>query len=440
MASDGKKDVAAEAAAAEERQVALSKLYRHYLMTCCQTVMPFAQKQKVLLSLPQFAGDVSKAAIFSAALSSAAGITEFVLCPILGKLSDANGRKAFMKLGPLADIIGYGAVWANPSVATLWLQALLGTPMNTFSGTTCAGASIMDIFRDHGSEMGNAFGGLLTPVGLGLISGPLIGQAFVKLGKGRPEYAYLGASLCALLQLLNVQSMTDTLPAALRKPFKFSFGDINPFTFLKLFTLKGRSSLLKLSLMSGFLQKADEGKNLADLHQIYSNQVLGLSDAARGNFVSCVGICVLLGVRSAKVTMKTLGGHGHTSFSNLISIAALAYFATVPQKFKKQAWPMFLGLFISALGWNADNYVKARGTAHADAAGIGNGEYSAMLSNMRSCMTSLAPQIYANMYSWSTSGGRAMPGAAYFASAAFKVVAELFYQSMSADAIENPMK
>merc|ERR1719473_63377 len=160
------------AAAAQARQVALRKVYFHYLMTCCQTVMPFAQKQQVLLALPQFAGDVGKVARFSALLSSTSGITEFVLCPLLGKLSDANGRKAFMKLGPLADIICYFLVWFKPCVTTLWIQALMGTPMNTFSGTTCAGASIMDIFREAPSELGNAFGGLLTPVGLGLISGP----------------------------------------------------------------------------------------------------------------------------------------------------------------------------------------------------------------------------------------------------------------------------
>merc|ERR1711879_610153 len=123
-------------------------------------------------------------------------------------------------------------------------------------------------------------------------------------------------------------NMGDTLKADRRKAFQFALADINPFTFLKLFTLKGRSALLKLSLMAGFFQKADEGKNLADLHQLYAQRDLGLSDAARGNFVSAVGACVLLGARSAKVTMNKLGGHGHTTWSNLISIAALVYFAT----------------------------------------------------------------------------------------------------------------
>jgi len=422
-----------------KRASALNKVYLHYFFCCCQTVMPFSQKSSLILTLPEFSGDVRKVGLFTASMASASGITEFAICPFLGKMSDSNGRKTFMKLGPLADVICYGMVYANPSVNTLWLQALCGAPMNTFSGTTCAGASVADIFGDHPDEMGAAFGGLLTPIGAGLIIGPLIGQAFVKFGGGRPEYAYLGASCCAAVQLLNVMSMEDTLPKEKLKPFSFSLSMINPVSFLSLFCMKGRSTLAKLSFMSGFLQKADEGKNLADLHQIYAMNDVGMSPEARGNFVSAIGACVLLSVRMCKITMSKLGGHGHTTLSNMICIGSLIFFATVPRMFRKSAfnwWPMFLGILVSSLGWNADTYVKQQATVHAEAAGIGNGEYSAMLANMRSVMSTLAPSLYARVYAWSTSGGRKMPGLAYLISALFKVVAELTYQSMSHQAIE----
>lgn len=264
----------------------------------------------------------------------------------------------------------------------------------------------------------------------------------VRLGGGRPEMAYLGAAGCAVLQLLNAQSMDDTLPVEKRKEFNFSLSDINPVSFLKLFCMKGQSALAKLSLMAGFLQKADEGKNLADLHQVYSLKDVGLSEAARGNFVSWIGACVLVGARMSKVTMSSLGGHGHTTFSNMISIASLLFFATVPRWFKctpktpNNWWPMFAGILISSLGWNADTYVKAQGVVHAEAAGIGNGEYSAMLANMRSVMSTLAPTLYAAVYARSTARGQAMPGLAYLVAAMFKVAAELLYQSMSAKTIE----
>merc|ERR1711865_198803 len=427
-------------AAKAARAAALQKVYIHYFFTCCQTVAPFSQKSSLILSLPEFSGDVAKMATFSAAMSSASGIIEFVTCPILGKMSDSMGRKMFMKLGPLGDLICYGAVWANPCVETLWLQSMVGTPMNTFSGTTCASATILDIYSEAPEEIGAAFGGLLTPVGAGLICGPLIGQAFVKYGGGSPQMAYLGAACCAGLQLLNVQSMEDTLSADKLKPFEMSLADINPVSFLKLFAMKGRSALAKLSLISGFLQKADEGKNLADLHQIYARNDCLMSDAARGNFVSTIGACVLLGVRWAKFSMEKFGGSMHTTLSNLICIGSLVFFAVVPRLFKNTKynwWPMFLGILISSLGWNADNHVKPRAAAHADAAGIGNGEFSAMLSNMRAVMSTLAPSLYAQVYSWSTADGRAMPGLAYLVSAMFKVVAELLFQTMSTEEIET---
>jgi MFS family permease len=428
-----------EVAEKAARRAALMKVYGHFTLCCAQTVMPFAQKQQVIQSLAQFRGDPAKAAVFSATLSSASGITEFVLCPLLGKMSDATSRKTFLKLGPIADIIAYFLVFAKPSVQTLWLQAVLGTPLNTFSGSTLLGASITDIFDEAKQEMGMAFGGILTCVGIGLTCGPQIGKFLVKQG-GSPQYAYLGASLCACLQLLNVQTMDDTLKAKNRKPFEFAIGDLNPFTFLKLFTLKGRSALLKLSLMTAFFQKADEGKNLADLHQVYSAQDLDLSKEVRGNFVSMVGLCVIIGNRFSDWSMRTFGGHGHTSLSNLVSVAACVYFATVPRGFKTQWWPMYAGLLFSSLGWNADTHVKACAAGHANAAGLGNGEYNAMLGNLRSVMTSLAPTLYTRVYQWSTSGGRNNPGLAYLVAALFKVVAQLFYQSMSANEIDNPSK
>jgi len=423
------------------RAVALNKVYRHYFFTCCQTVMPFSQKTNVMMQLDSLGGNVNKVAVLAASMSSASGVIEFIICPFLGKLSDANGRQTFMSLGPLADMVTYGMVWANPCVETLWLQAIAGTPMNTFAGTTCAGASIMDIYGDAPWEMGAAFGGLLTPIGAGLIVGPLVGQAMVKLGGGRPEMAYLGAAGCAALQYLNVVSMGDTLPKEKRSPFAFSLADINPISFIKLFMMKGQSTLAKLSLMAGFLQKADEGKNLAGLNQVYALKDVGMSEDARGNFVSFIGGCVLLSARLSNFTLEKLGGSGHTSFSNFVCIASMVFFAFVPQWFKSSAnnwWPMFAGLLFSSAGWNADTYVKQQGVKHAEAAGIGNGEYSAMLANMRSVMSSLAPTLYAQVYAWSTSGGRSMPGLAYLLAAVFKIVAEFLYQTMSAKSIENP--
>merc|ERR1712025_45292 len=133
--------------------------------------------------------------------------------------------------------------------------------------------------------------------------------------------------------------------------------------------------------------------------------------------------------------MEKFGGHAHTSVSNWICVASLVFFATVPRWLRRSQhnwWPMFFGIFFSSLGWNADTYVKAQGASHAEAAGIGNGEYSAMLANMRAVMSTLAPTLYARVYAWSTSGGNAMPGMAYIIAAMFKVVAELCYQSMSA--------
>ena len=44
---------------------------------------------------------------------------------------------------------------------------------------------------------------------------------------------------------------------------------------------------------------------------------------------------------------------------------------------------MFAGLFLGCVSWSGNVYLRAQGSQHAAAAGIGHGEYSAMIANFR---------------------------------------------------------
>eukprot|EP00421_Protoceratium_reticulatum_P049106 CAMPEP_0168453060 /NCGR_PEP_ID=MMETSP0228-20121227/49488_1 /TAXON_ID=133427 /ORGANISM="Protoceratium reticulatum, Strain CCCM 535 (=CCMP 1889)" /LENGTH=450 /DNA_ID=CAMNT_0008467759 /DNA_START=32 /DNA_END=1384 /DNA_ORIENTATION=+ len=432
-------DAADEAAAKARRAQQLRIIHWHYLIGCCHLVMPFAQKPALLLGLPQFQGDISKVAVKMATMTSMSGAVEFFANPILGKLSDALGRKAFLMLGPIVNIFTYMLVWSNPSVATMWLQSLIGVSLNTFSGTTCTMASLSDMYSSTPQEFALAMGGLMNPVGIGLIIGPLLGSRCVR-ASGQHRAAFLGAAIVTAVQLLNVFRLEETLIKSKLKPFRLSFADLNPASFLRLFQQKGRSVLAKLSLVCGSLMCADEGKNLADVHQSYALQDVGMSDAARANFVSGAGVCVLINARSSKRTLKWFGGPGHTTFSNLISLAVMIYWATVPLVFRKTRFnslSMYLGLLLGCTGWSAGIYVRAQGALHAQAAGIGNGEYSAMLANMRSVTSAIAPILYSQIYKWSVTGGRYLPGLVYLFCSLFKLASEGLLRTMSQDEIEG---
>ena len=98
-----------------------------------------------------------------------------------------------------------------------------------------------------------------------------------------------------------------------------------------------------------------------------------------------------------------LGGHSFTTVSNCISFGSQVWFATIPLLFTTSRynwWPMFAGLFLGCASWSANVYVRAQGSAHAFACGIGNGEYSSMLANLRSVVATLAPMMYGAIYTW----------------------------------------
>eukprot|EP01052_Picozoa_sp_SAG31_P067155 SAG31_NODE_25937_length_451_cov_0.872159_1_plen_126_part_01 len=54
-------------------------------------------------------GDTAKAAPLIAATSSASGLIEFLLNPVLGKLADRFGRKGVYYIGPLVSGVGMSA-------------------------------------------------------------------------------------------------------------------------------------------------------------------------------------------------------------------------------------------------------------------------------------------------------------------------------------------
>ena len=82
-----------------------------------------------LLSTAFFNNDIGKVAMMMSTMSSSAGAFEFLINPVLGKLSDAMGRKYFMLLGPLINIVGYLLVLLRPSIATVYIQRVVGVAM-----------------------------------------------------------------------------------------------------------------------------------------------------------------------------------------------------------------------------------------------------------------------------------------------------------------------
>ena len=222
---------------------------------------------------------------------------------------------------PLVNLITYLLVWTNPSVFTIYLNRVIGVAMNTFSGTTCSFACLSDLYEDP-EDFAFAASALLDPLGVGLIAGPLVGLAAMRVTNGNFTLVFVAAALGSLWQLLNCFRFDETLAPKNRKRFQLRFADINPLSFIKCFTC-GRPTLAKLTLISGCYQVAHEGKNTADVHQAIMLRDVGMSEAARSNFVSLAGVGLMINCRSNKFLLNKLSGRLFTSATNLFSLVTM---------------------------------------------------------------------------------------------------------------------
>ena len=74
-------------------------MYWHYFLGMMHTLIPFTCRQDFLLTFPRFGGNVGAVTILMASMSSSAGLFEFIVNPILGKISDAYGRRSGLMIG-----------------------------------------------------------------------------------------------------------------------------------------------------------------------------------------------------------------------------------------------------------------------------------------------------------------------------------------------------
>ena len=134
----------------DEQKEQLSVLNTHLILNMFAAIIPFTQRADMFMAVPRFGGDIAKVAIAMASTTSLSALLEFVLNPTMGTLSDQVGRKFFIALGPAANLLLKGLVFANPqSEGMLTLERILGGALSTVAGTTCTIAGFNDVLADH---------------------------------------------------------------------------------------------------------------------------------------------------------------------------------------------------------------------------------------------------------------------------------------------------
>jgi len=386
--------------------------WRHMFLNLIVLVAPF---QSRLLYVKKLAGnDNAKATAWMSYMSAAAGIMEFCLNPICGRLSDRYGRKVFILLSPLANALLKMLVFLTDgsSLPIVVLERCLGGALTTVGGSTTCAASISDVLE--GAELSGALGNLGSYAGRGVVAGPFIAGQILAL-TGKVKYTYLfGATVAALQFCYNASRFQETLQKV--KPMNWSA--CNPLSFVQVFTKN--STLSRLTLVAG-LQCFPEGKSLSDLNMSHIAYNLNFTARMQTIFVMLFGSSMILAGKLPQLLIpQHLSQRNFTSLSNYFTVVALTIWAT-----SKSHALYWLGLALLCPSMERRTATSAMATDHAVAAGFGKGEFAGNFANWRALCVACAPLLYGTI-----AQKFPRPGSAYFAAAAITLGTELLFRSI----------
>lgn len=358
-------------------------------------------------------GDAAATARTMGAMSGIAAVIELVINPVLSKLSDEHGRKVFLLMAPIINAFLHTLVVIWPqTLAVQFLDRMIsGAFIFGFAAPLQAG--LADLYGDNPQKLGLKIASAGSYFGIGCAVGPFLGS---KLG-GAKSFAASVVAFLVTLAYVN-SNVTETLPLEKRKKFKPS--DINPFLFLKLF----KDKTVKWLTLANLFQSFGDYMNMYDINNLFMIKVLNYQDAQIGNFATTVGLTQIAGGWFTSALIKAISLKPSTLFSNVVWMVGMALMArarSTPQA--------FFALSIWTFGHQRSAPVDAYLQKYGGAQGMGRAEIAGAVGNLRAWCKVMVPLFYSNLFAWSTTNGRNVPGSPYYAICLLTAVAQLCFQN-----------
>ena len=138
----------------EAIKLTLKSLYAHCAINMSVSMLTFSTRSELLL--PLVGGDYNRVAVYMSGWTAATAALEFLVNPTIGKLSDAFGRRIFLLIAPVANIILKTWVLLNPTIVSLTVERLICDGLRTLGGSTMGLAMLSDLLPQDQFAQGAA--------------------------------------------------------------------------------------------------------------------------------------------------------------------------------------------------------------------------------------------------------------------------------------------
>lgn len=168
------------------------------------------------------AGDLAQAAIWGGILSTSFAVMQFLFAPMVGRLSDAFGRRPVL----LVSLLVMAADYVVMALAgTIWLL-LAGRIVGGITAATHSTAFAYMADISDGEDKAKRFGLIGAAFGAGFVLGPALGGFMAEFGTRAPFY--LAGALAFANAIFGWLVLPETVTEKNRRPFRFK--GVNPFS------------------------------------------------------------------------------------------------------------------------------------------------------------------------------------------------------------------